>query len=90
MRRIVVYSKSGCHLCERVISELEQLKSSEDFELITQDITEDPELYERYRNLIPVVSVDGRVKLAGAALSNSITLKKALEKAIACQRDMVH
>lgn len=90
MRRIVVYSKSGCHLCERVISELENLKSSENFDLVTEDITEDPELHERYRNLIPVVSVDGTVKLAGAALSNSSTLKQTLEKAITGQRGMVH
>jgi len=82
MRTIVVYSKSGCHLCEKVISELEKLRSVESFELTTQDITGDPELYERYRNLIPVVSVDGTAKLAGAALSNPTTLKSTLEKAI--------
>ena len=82
MRTIVVYSKSGCHLCEKVISELEKLKSVDDFELTTQDITGDPELYARYRNLIPVVSVDGTVKLAGVALSDSATLKSTLEKAI--------
>jgi len=82
MRKIVVYSKSGCHLCEKVISELEKLRSDEGFELTTQDITSDPKLYERYRNLIPVVTVDGTVKLAGVALSNSIILKLTLKKAI--------
>ncbi len=82
MRKIVVYSKSGCHLCEKVISELEKLRSDEGFELTTQDITRDPKLYERYRNLIPVVTVDGTVKLAGVALSNSIILKSTLKKAI--------
>ena len=82
MRRIVVYSKDGCHLCEKVISELENLRSAESFDLTTRDIAEDPELYERYRNLIPVVSADGTVKLAGAALSNPIVLKQRLEKAI--------
>jgi len=82
MRKIVVYSKSGCHLCEKVISELEKLRSDEGFELTTQDITSDPKLYERYRNLIPVVTVDGTVKLAGVALSNSIILKSTLKKAI--------
>jgi len=82
MRKIVVYSKSGCHLCEKVISELEKLRSDEGFELTTQDITSDPKLYERYRNLIPVVTVDCTVKLAGVALSNSIILKSTLKKAI--------
>jgi hypothetical protein len=59
MRKIAVYSRAGCHLCEKAISELENLRSSETFDLTTRGITEDPELYEHYRNLIPVVSVDG-------------------------------
>jgi len=82
MRRIVVYSKDGCHLCEKVISELEKLRSAEGFDLTTRDITGDPELYERYKNMIPIISIDGTVKLAGAALSNSAILKETLKKAI--------
>ena len=82
MKRIVVYSKDGCHLCEKVISELEKLRSVESFDLTTRDITEDSELYERYRNIIPVVSVDGVVKLAGAAVSNPSILEATLKKAI--------
>lgn len=82
MRRIIVYSKDGCHPCEKVISELEKLRSAEDFELATRDITADPKLYERYKNMIPVISIDGTVKLAGAALSDSVTLKQTLQKAI--------
>ena len=78
----MVYSKEGCHLCDRVISELEKMRALESFDLTTQDITEDSELYERYRNMIPVVSVDGVVKLAGAAISNPLILKQTLEKAI--------
>ena len=82
MKRVVVYSKTGCHLCERVLSELEKLRSIENFELATQDITTDTELYERYRNIIPVVSVDGKVRLAGSTLSNPAVLKETLQKAI--------
>ena len=82
MRRIVVYSKDGCHLCEKVISELEKLRTDESFDLTTRDITEDTELYERYKNMIPVVSVDGVVKLAGAAISNPLVLTQTLKRAI--------
>ena len=82
MRRIVVYSKDGCHLCEKVISELEKLRTAESFDLTIRDITEDTELYERYKNMIPVVSVDGVVKLAGAAISNPLVLKQTLKRAI--------
>jgi len=82
MRKIVVYSKNGCHLCEKVIAELEKLRSAGNFDLTTRDITGDPELYERYKNMIPVISIDGTVKLAGIALSNSTILKRTLERAI--------
>ena len=82
MKNIVVYSKAGCHLCEKVLSELEQLRTVENFDLTTRDITDDPELYERYKNIIPAVSVDGVVKLAGAAVSNPATVKGVLRKAI--------
>ena len=82
MRRVVVYSKDGCHLCENVISELEKLRAVESFELTTLDITGDPTLYERYKNIIPVVLIDGNVKLAGAILSNHTELKQTLKRAI--------
>ena len=82
MRKVVVYSKDGCHLCEKVIAELEQLRAVESFDLTTRDITQDSEFYERYKNIIPVVSVDGVVKLAGAALSNPLVLNETLKKAI--------
>ena len=82
MKKIVVYSKKGCHLCERAISELEQLRSVGNFDLTTRDITEDAEIYERYKNIIPVISVDGAVKLAGSAVSNPLTLKEVLKRAI--------
>jgi len=80
--KVIVYSKEGCHLCENVISELEQLRTVENFDLTTLDITENSELFERYKSIIPVVSVDGVVKLAGAAVSNPLILKGVLKKAI--------
>jgi len=82
VKKIVVYSKKDCHLCERAISELEQLRSVENFDLTTRDITEDAEIYERYKSIIPVISVDGVVKLAGTAVSNPLTLRDVLKKAI--------
>jgi glutaredoxin len=82
MTKVVVYSKEGCHLCENVISELKKLKAVEHFDLAARDITEDPELFERYKNIIPVVLIDGKVKLAGAAVSNPRDLKQVLKRAI--------
>jgi hypothetical protein len=58
------------------------MKTFAPFDLATRDITEDPSLYEHYKNVIPVVSIDGNVKLAGSALSNPRTLKEMLRRAI--------
>ena len=85
MKKVVLYSKDGCHLCEIVISELEKLKEFMHFDLTTQDISKNSELFERYKNIIPVVSIDGKIKLAGVAVSNVRDLRQALMRAIISQ-----
>jgi glutaredoxin len=85
MKKVVVYSKDGCHLCENVISELEKLKAFMHFDLTTQDISKNSELFERYKNIIPVVSIDGKIKLAGGAVSSVRDLRQALMRAIISQ-----
>ena len=83
MPSVVVYSKPGCHLCENVIAELERIKAmSVEIDILTEDITTNPILLTRFHNLIPVVSVDGKIKLAGEALSNPRTLHDVLSKAM--------
>ena len=82
MTDVLVYSKEGCHLCERVIAELRKLRSERFFEISVKDIATDPELLETYRNIIPVVAIDGKVKLAGSTLSNANTLEAVLRKAL--------
>jgi len=80
--KVTVYSKDGCHLCERVLTELEKLNDPKLFEVVIKDITTDPELYERYSQLIPVVAVDDQVKLAGSALANPSTLTQTLRNTV--------
>jgi hypothetical protein len=82
LRRVVVYTKEGCHLCDNVIAELEKLSGESAFEISTFDITCDNDLFERYKNVIPVLEIDGMIRLAGAALSNPKTLENALRKAL--------
>ncbi len=78
----MVYTKEGCHLCERVISSLEGMRDDEDFELLTEDITKRADLFERFKEIIPVVEVDGKIRLAGVALSDPKTLDTALRRAL--------
>ena len=54
--RVVVYTAPGCHLCGPAVEAVRNV-CGDDFELV--DITTSPELERRYRERIPVVSVDG-------------------------------
>lgn len=79
--KVVVYTKEGCHLCENVIVELQKLQRELSFDLGTQDIAADAELFERYKDVIPVVEIDGKIRLGGSTLANRSTLESVLRKA---------
>jgi glutaredoxin len=65
MHTIILYSKAGCCLCDRAREYLEELAGERQLELIEIDIRRDPDLFERYRYRIPVVTIDGEERLAG-------------------------
>jgi glutaredoxin len=79
---VVVYTKEGCHLCENVISTLKQLATEHPLEISTRDITESSDLHERYWDIIPVVEIDGKVRLGGSTLSNPKTLESVLRRTV--------
>jgi len=82
LNKVVVYSKEGCHLCERVVAELQKLRNERLFEISVKDITTNSELFERYRNIIPVIVIDDKVRLAGAMLANPNTIEDVLRKTV--------
>jgi glutaredoxin len=57
--RVVLYGAEECHLCERARTTIGALRDELGFELEEVDIGGDPELEARYRELIPVVEIDG-------------------------------
>ena len=57
--QIVLYKAEGCHLCGRAKAQLAELRDELGFELVEIAIDSDPELESRYRELIPVVEIDG-------------------------------
>jgi len=57
--RVVLYFGSGCHLCETAANKLAELRDELGFELVEIPIDGDRELEARYRELIPVVEIDG-------------------------------
>jgi glutaredoxin len=55
LRRVVLFTAAGCHLCERARGVLD----AEGVAYDEVDITGDPELEARYREWLPVVEIDG-------------------------------
>lgn len=60
MIRVTLYSRPGCHLCELVERVLHHVATKKPFELIVRNIDDDPVDLEKYKNDIPVVSVNGK------------------------------
>ena len=56
---VTVYHAAGCHLCDRALEQVRALREELAFELQEVAIDGDPELEARYRELIPVVELDG-------------------------------
>jgi hypothetical protein len=59
--RVTVYHADGCHLCDSALAVVEAARAHHDFTLQLVDIGGDPGLEARYRELIPVVEIDGVV-----------------------------
>jgi len=60
-RRVVVYSRLGCHLCDEAI----QLLQANGLRPEEVDIDQDPELQARFTTCVPVVEIDGRIRFRG-------------------------
>ncbi|WP_137744352.1 glutaredoxin family protein [Robertmurraya siralis] len=60
MKTIVkLYTRNGCHLCEKAKAILLKLKERYDFQYIEADIDKSDELTEKYGMMIPVVEING-------------------------------
>jgi glutaredoxin len=62
---VVVYARTGCHLCEHALEALRRLRNEAAFELQVRDVDAEPALAERYGATVPVVAVDGLEVSAG-------------------------
>ena len=57
MQTVTLYTKEKCSLCDVVKEELAALQPLHPHQLAEVDITLDPDLFDRYRYLIPVVTI---------------------------------
>jgi len=60
MRRVTLYHRPGCHLCEDVAAELRRLRQRYPHEVEMIDVSSDAALEERYGERIPVLRVGER------------------------------
>jgi glutaredoxin len=72
MRRVVLYTRAGCHLCDDAHALL--LKHGLRPTLV--DIDADPALRERYHECVPVVEIDGKERFRGRI--NEMLLQRLL------------
>ena len=59
MRKVIIYSRPGCHLCEVAKEKIRQSDCRDEYTVEEINIETDPILLERYRNDIPVITIDG-------------------------------
>jgi hypothetical protein len=73
---LVLYSKSGCLLCDEAAGVLDAYRPYLP-EMKTVDITQDPALQAQYGTCIPVVEIDGRKRFTGQI--NEVLLRRLIE-----------
>jgi glutaredoxin len=75
-RRVVLYTRQGCHLCDEAHAVLERARARFGFALALVDVDGDPELARLYGLEVPVVAVDGQVRFRGRV--NPVLLHRLL------------
>jgi glutaredoxin len=61
MKKVTVYSRSGCHLCEIAIDRIKSTKDELKFELDIKLIDNDVKLQAEYGEQVPVILIEGKV-----------------------------
>jgi glutaredoxin len=62
VRRVVLYGRPECHLCDEARAILRDLVvEAHDLELVERNIEEDESLHRRFLERIPVIELDGHI-----------------------------
>jgi glutaredoxin len=61
MKKVTVYSRLGCHLCEIAIDRIKSTKDELKFELDIKLIDNDVKLQAEYGEQVPVILIEGKV-----------------------------
>ncbi len=61
MKKLTIFTKKDCHLCDIAKGTLLGLRREFPFSLNEIDIEKDKQAYEKYKYLIPVLEMDGKI-----------------------------
>jgi len=75
MREVVLYTRSGCCLCDDAKEALRVAGEQVQFTVREVDIDSDPSLYQKHRYDIPVIEIDGR-----RAFKHRVTPRQLVER----------
>jgi glutaredoxin len=88
MIEVLVYSKPDCHLCDEVKAQLKRLCASYPFELREANILDDIESFEKFKEEIPVVFINGRK--AFKYRLDEMEFTRRMEAILASERKLTH
>ena len=75
---LVILTKQDCCLCDEAKIIIDRVLEDYTAQLIITDIESDPDLFERYKERIPVLKIDGEESFVFKV--HEITLRKKLDK----------
>jgi len=75
MREVVLYTRSGCCLCDDAKEALQVARAQVQFTVREVDIDSDPALYDAHRYDVPVIEIDGR-----RAFKHRVTPRQLVER----------
>ena len=61
MKKVKIYSRTGCHLCEIAIYRITSVKEELNFNLEVELIDSSIELQQEYGEQVPVILIDDKV-----------------------------
>jgi glutaredoxin len=74
---VTLYTKPGCHLCDRVKQVISDVARRRRFRLEVRNILDDPTDTEKFKAAVPVVMIDGqeiaRYRLTGHDLEAALS-----------------
>jgi hypothetical protein len=80
VKNVVLYTRVGCHLCDVMKAEIDDIRKNNPFHLSVFDIDKDPELRRLYHEEVPVLVVEGE-KIAKYRLDVNMLLRRLQEPA---------